>query len=51
MIVLEEAISLLGERLARKRQGFGRGRTLVYSMPTDAFSPWLGRRSGCAQGP
>jgi len=35
-----EILERMENQLAHKRPGFGAGQTLVYSMLTDAFSPW-----------
>ena len=35
----ENIIEVLDQQLSRKRPGFGRGQTLVFSMLTDGFSP------------
>ena len=35
-----DVLERLEAQLASKRKGWGRGRTLIFSMLTDAFSPW-----------
>jgi DNA repair photolyase len=43
MFVWPDVLARLDEQLARKRPGWGAGKTLVFSMLTDGFSPELVR--------
>lgn len=49
MFLWPDVLDRLKAQLARKRPGFGLGKTLVFSMLTDGFSPELVKRGVTAQ--